>query len=1298
MLELIGQTLDRYQGLEHLDDEYWGSNFKAFDPKFDRTIVIQVLSAQWLEKSKAGDYPLQAARAMGNWRHPGIVRVFDVCQTPTWTYLVREYLPGASLRQLLQAMRSQVKWVSLPEAFHLVIEICRALAHAHQRNILHGDLYPGNLFFRATPMGELPYQPVVVNLGLIKSTALHLVPTLPAYQTPEATTGGQLEKSADVYSLGILLYELATGQLPPVEDSGSTSRDENPIQSPSFVRPDLPEPLEQVILKAISLKPDDRYPDANTMASALDEIAAQIERVKTAPPGFKESISLLSTLQSSVRDDSFQVESPPVQVSQSKSSPTKDFPPSPEIDRTKDQIHVLQPDQDVYSVSMVPTGLTIGRGTENDLVIDHSSVSRYHARIDFDGKNYLVQDLKSLNGTYLENTRLAPGEPVTWMPGDNLRVGEVWLRLERAGQSQTTQVLPPEAAPTRPGRRSSTARSKTTAKKSTSDQLPETTPTFLRPDGSSIESNQVTLSAGKGWVGAFTDASNISVSPGNVVSTSVLLFNQSPKQDVFHITFQGLTPDWIPSPPQPIQVPANGRAEAQLHLRPPRSSEGKAGRHPVTLQITSQKSPDQSVELRLILTVTAFSQFSCELRPRQIPSGQLGQVLVHNRGNLPETYTVLLEDRQNELIFDPSQVKIHIPAGKTAIVEFRPSKLQPRWFGGEERHSFNAHVSSEGGQLQSHTGEFTSRSLIPIWAPIALTVICVVMACILIVFYTQLALPSRYADQTSEAGQTALALVYQYTSEAATRTAQSLVGANQATIQAATATAIWSVADDDQDNLANNLELLAGTKPDVADTDEDGLKDGEEINQWKTNPLVVDTDADGWNDGKEVEKGADPLKKDTDGDGILDSSDPNPLHAATKTPLVAATNTPVRSATPTRTSTLQPSNTPIHTSTPQQKVADLTISLNNGQATSVPGSNVVYTIQIENKGPGVVTNLQVVDMFPSSLTNLTWTCTASVNSKCQSPNGIANLNSLVDLDVNGMASFVVNGLLSSSATGLLINTANINTPSGITDPNMVDNLAIDTDTITPHVTLSISKTDGRTEIAPGQAISYTITITNSGPSTAQVVNIFDDFPGKLRDVSWTCTATPGSSCLDVAIHSGNVDTSTNIAPDGSASIIANGIIKDSATGTLSNTASISSPIDSTANNKSATDTTIIVTEADLSVEVIAPFTTTVTAPLTYTINLTNTGPSDAFNVSLTQSIPADTTFVSASPGSPACEALPDRVTCVFESLLTGHVNKVIVVLNAPTLPGPIVSQVEVEADQADPNPTNNSSTITVQIQ
>jgi len=1294
----------------------------ANDLKIERKVVVQLLSNEWLEKSKASDYCMRIARTMANWRHPGIARVYDFGQTSTSKYIIREYLDGISLSQLLKIMRSQVLWIPLLDATLIVVEICRSLAYAHQRNIMHGDLYPGNIFIIPDVSREKSYRPVIINLGVVSPTALHLVPSFPAYQPPEATTISEMEKSTDVFTSGVLLYELTAGQLPPVKpdlsilsSADSPLKDEN-IQaiddgtsnttedlsnyhriseinkqlfpSPRTIRPDLPEPLEQVILKAIASKPEERYSNSQEMLARLEEIVQAIKPIDTAPPGFSNVIGLVTILQSpaynqqgeakSYFEDTTRFE----EAEQASTSQEKEIPTQNQIDLSKDQIHILVPNQTLRSIPMEPAGLTIGRGQENDLIIDHPSVSRYHARIDFDGKDYLVQDLKSLNGTYIENIRLTPGAPHTWLPGENLRIGEIWLRVERAGQAITTQAVLPKSPPLQQGNLDG-------AKEPAQTEIPTM---FFSPDGRSIDPNQVYFSSGAGWVGVFLENSHFSVTPGFSVSSSLLLINKGPKTDTFLIGYQGIPLEWMSSSPRSKIVSANGQSEVEITFQPPRSPVGKIGRHPITLRVSSQNAPDQIVEFPLILTIAGFSQFSSKLQPENIPAGQLGKVLVNNQGNLPETFSVILEDRRHELIFDPSQAKINIPSGKAAIVEFRTSAVHTRWFGAEETFNFTAHVSSLGGQLQSHPGEIAIRGMIPLWAPIVLTTICLVMVCFLVMFYTQFSLPSRYSRQTDEAGQTSLAQAYQTTAAAATGTYQSLAGANQETKQAVTATAIWGIADDDQDNLANNLELLAGTKPDNPDTDEDGLKDGDEVNQSKTDPLKSDSDADGLNDGKEIEKGTDPLKKDTDGDGIIDSLDTDPLHAASKTPLILPSATPTRSTTPSLT------NTPTKTSTPQLNLADLNISLTNNKATSVPGTRVHYTIKVKNNGPGSVSNAQVVDLFPSSISNLTWACSATENSKCKNLNGINNLNELIDLAANGSVTFEVDGVLIYSATGLLINTTNVNPPPGITDPNMVDNLAIDTDTLTPQASLMINMTDGRSSVSPGEVVTYTIIVSNDGPSAVNTVNITDEFPKKLTDVTWFCRATPGSDCQAIGVINGDINTFANLLPGGSTTIMAHGTVKSSASGTLSNSASITSYIDPTINNKNATDNTTIVPESDLLLEVITPITIPINTPITYTIYITNTGPSNASGVLLTQVLPPGVTFISASPEPPICEALVDKITCSLGDINASARKEVVIVLKSPAVTGPIESLIEVELEETDPSPANNSTTSTIQVQ
>ncbi len=1274
MQELIGQTLDRYQIVASLSEERWGNIFKAYDPKLDRTVILRVLDSQWEQDSGIGDFVLQSARTIIRWRQAGIARILDLGRAAALSYVVQEFIPGANLQQLLPRLRGANQWISLSEAVQLVIEVCQALEYAHQRGFIHGDLTPAHILFKGEPANDLPYQPVLVGLGMVRPGHPAAMSAAPApaspYQAPELTRGEKLEASSDIYAIGAILYELATGQAPFP----------GVLRSPRTLRNDLPTYLDQVIVQALAINPADRYSNPGSLAAALSHSLPEVTLLQSVPQGFGQPASLLPAYQLSLAEPLFALlsaQTPPAPPP----APTQPTATSP-IDISQDQIHILEPNQSVNSVFMKPGGLTIGRGSDNDVILDRPGISRHHARIDFDGQNYQVTDLKSMNGTFLDETSLTPGIPQTWTTDDNLRVGEVWLRLERAGQSQTTRawVAPPQSPKQPPA---APAGLQTVA---SGRGLPQTDVVFVTPTGDTIDTAQVKVSS-LGWVGVYVETPNLAVSPGSGATVTLILFNRGPKPDVFELSYQGIPLDWLSSPPRPVGIPADGQREVQVTIRPPRTSAGKAGRHVLTIHVASQSASDQFTEVRVTLTVTAFSQFYSEMQPRQLTSGQVGQVLIHNRGNLPETFTVLWEDRLNQLSFEPPQVKITVQPGKSAAVEFRPSMLRPRWFGSEITHQFKAHVSAQTGQLQSHNGEYFSHGLIPAWAPVLLFSLCAVLSCMLFLIFNQLLAPRRATQSTAQAALTGQVQTTQQLATANALTATALIGANQSTVQAVTATAAWANADDDQDGLSNSQEIANGTLPEQPDSDNDGLKDGEEVNAWKTKPLNPDTDSDQLKDGTEVARGTDPLLWDTDGDGLDDFNDPDPLRAPTRTPVIILTFTP---------------SPPPLTPTPIIQYADLNISITNGRATSTPGTNTNYTITVINRGPATTNNVQVTSSLPTGLINATWTCTAPIGSRCQTPNGIGNINAFVDLSAGGSATLSINGQINPDATGTLNVTANTSIPFGMIETNPFDNQSTDSDTLVPSASLSLSKSDNRTQVEAGDSTTYTIIVANNGPSSVNSITVNDVFPGALENISWQCKASPGSSCAAGGVQAGNINTQVNLRPGGNATFTANATVKASATGTINNSVSIASPVDPATNNKTANDTTDITgLQADLSIHISAPPTVTVSSPLTYTLDVSNDGPAPATDLILENHLPTGAMFITYTietlAGTPTCLNAPGLISCQLGDLPPGGSARVTIVAIAPAIPGAALDQAEIKANEVDPDPSDNTVNITVDV-
>lgn len=254
--------------------------------------------------------------------------------------------------------------------------------------------------------------------------------------------------------------------------------------------------------------------------------------------------------------------------------------------------------------------------------------------------------------------------------------------------------------------------------------------------------------------------------------------------------------------------------------------------------------------------------------------------------------------------------------------------------------------------------------------------------------------------------------------------------------------------------------------------------------------------------------------------------------------------------------------------------ADLSITKTDGVTSVTAGGSTTYTIVASNAGPSGVTGATVADTFPASLT-CTWTCAGAGGGTCTA-SGSGNINDTVNLPSGGSVTYTAVCAISPSATGTLANTATVN--SATSDPTPGNNTATDTDTITQSADLSITKTDGVTNVTAGGSTTYTIVASNAGPSNVSGATVADTFPASLT-CTWTCAGAGGGTCT--ASGSGNINDTVNLPVGGSVSYTAVCSISTSATGSLVNTATVSSSTaDPTPANNSATDTNTILVPAN----------------------------------------------------------------------------------------------------------------------
>ncbi|MGH2595871.1 MAG: DUF7507 domain-containing protein [Actinomycetota bacterium] len=399
-------------------------------------------------------------------------------------------------------------------------------------------------------------------------------------------------------------------------------------------------------------------------------------------------------------------------------------------------------------------------------------------------------------------------------------------------------------------------------------------------------------------------------------------------------------------------------------------------------------------------------------------------------------------------------------------------------------------------------------------------------------------------------------------------------------------------------------------------------------------------------------------------------------------------NVPAGYAPPTLANTATITFTPIADTDPTDDsatdtdavttAADLAITKTDAPDPVVAGNDVTYTLTVSNAGPSDASGVLVTDTLPGSVTFVSAT---SSQGSCAQAAGVVTCP-LGTIANGGTATITV--VVTTTIDGLITDTAVVS--ASTPDPAPADNTASQSTTVTASADLAITKTDGVASISAGASTTYTITVTNNGPSIEPAgVVITDPIPA----------GTNGSeSEADCSIVAGTFTCTTSAALASGASVsyqLTVAIPSSYVLPTVSNTATISgSPVpDPNAANDSATDVDAVGSSADLSItKTDAPDPVALGNDVTYTITVTNNGPSDAAGVVVTDTLPGFTTFVSAVASQGGCAELAGIVTCPLGAIVAGGVATIIVVATS-TVVGVITNEASVTAATPDPALANN---------
>ncbi|HYH47766.1 MAG TPA: proprotein convertase P-domain-containing protein [Thermoanaerobaculia bacterium] len=312
---------------------------------------------------------------------------------------------------------------------------------------------------------------------------------------------------------------------------------------------------------------------------------------------------------------------------------------------------------------------------------------------------------------------------------------------------------------------------------------------------------------------------------------------------------------------------------------------------------------------------------------------------------------------------------------------------------------------------------------------------------------------------------------------------------------------------------------------------------------------------------------------------------------------------------------------------------DLVIFKTDRSATAVPGDTITYSIVVGNPPfGGDSTTAVVTDTFPPALT-CTWTCSATNRSTCTAA-GAGDISDTVFLPSPSTLVYIVTCAVDAAATGILTNTATVEGP--FPDPDPSGNSSTDVDVLTPRAALAVSKTNGTATVNAGGRVTYTIAVSNEGPSNVPGATVTDDFPASLT-CTWICQTARGATCT--AAGSGDISDTVDLPARSHVVYTALCNLSRAASGTLSNTASVSVPagvIDDLSNN-SATDNDTIqgAPDAAVSGRKTASGTFAAGGTVVYTITLDNPGGAQADNPGheFTDALAPQLTLISASATS-----------------------------------------------------------------
>jgi serine/threonine protein kinase len=695
--DLSGTTIGNYRIESLLGSGGMGQVYRAVHVLLNRPAALKVMHGHLADDPGFKARFVQEAQAAADLDHPNIIQVYEFGEHGGQFYLVMELIADGSLRGLMRGQGSAGQHWSLDLGLDLVGQAADGLNYAHSKGMVHRDIKPDNLLVKRASTAEASYAVKITDFGLARlaeggmRTMSGVTMGTPAYMSPEQFQDRNLDGRSDIYSLGVVLYEVATGYLPfearTLSDAVYKHVYSEPPR-PRDVNPSLSDAIEAVVLRCLAKDPADRYANAGDLKVALQAARAgsgvntQMDASRASGPDLGGVTGRVQT----AHPTTFQAPEggPPVYV-----------PTLMGVSQTP-RIQVLeQSGRSVQVVNLTGDGLTVGRLPENNIALDDDAVSRFHLRLDWDGYRVMITDLGSSNGTMLAGHRLLPHVGQTWNAGDWLRVGPFWLRLDLPGSASASQ------------------RTSDTAFASHGSAAP--TPQFV----------QQTPVSDPGRLQVMLDQQEMTLTPGQPAVLRATLANLGKIVDHLRITVEGVPESWVHLPPDEIQLNPGAQYPLALQVNVPRAPQSYAGEYPITVRARSRENPTESGTAEALWRVESFAESSMKLTPNRA-GGRLRasfRIAMENSGNSTERFRLKGEDDEQVLQYRFARDVVELGPDEKATVPLSIGVAR-RWVGSAQTKNFMIQSIPSSGRAQTVNGQVVHKAMFPPWMiPVATAIV-----------------------------------------------------------------------------------------------------------------------------------------------------------------------------------------------------------------------------------------------------------------------------------------------------------------------------------------------------------------------------------------------------------------------------------------------------------------------------------------------------------------------------------------------------------------------------------------------